>query len=88
MGGNEKDWNARFDLPERKPLRWRTASTTLAVGAVALPLSFINGGPCGPGTIAGMIVMSIGLICLPLGVLMLMFRGLSAFKMSRPKNPK
>jgi hypothetical protein len=84
----EKDWNARFELGRKKPLRWRTALTTVAIGAVALPLSLFRGGPCGPGTLAGVIVMLIGLICLPLGIFMCAFRGLITLKTSRLGNSK
>jgi hypothetical protein len=83
-----KDFNARFELAEKKPLRWRAALTTAVIGAVALPLSLIHGGPCGPGTIPGMIAMLIGLICLPLGIVMCAIRGLAALKMSLQQDSK
>ena len=74
------DWSARFDRTEKKPLQWRTVFVTLAAGIVALPLSLIEGGPCGPGTLPGMIVMLIGIICLLFGLVMFVERCLIELK--------
>jgi len=77
----EKDWEARFVMPRKKPLPWRIAFAVIITGALALSVSQMGPmGMCGPGTISGVILLCVGLACLAVGTVMLLLRGLVALK--------
>jgi hypothetical protein len=56
---------------------WRGPLLITAIGVISFPLSFVGGwGPCGPSSPVGFLLMLVGFICVPLGILWLAGRGM------------
>jgi hypothetical protein len=65
-----------------RKLGWRGPLRTTLIGIASFPLSFIGGvGPCGPSSPLGLVLMILGVVCLPLGILWFVGRGV--FRVAR-----
>jgi hypothetical protein len=50
---------------------WKKGLLTVGLGLLAVPVAYMpGGGPCGPSTPIGLVIMMLGLLSVPIGAVM------------------
>jgi hypothetical protein len=73
----ESDSGAAVEQVQPKRGGWPGPLRTTIIGIASFPLSFVGGvGPCGPSSLPGLVLLLVGFICLPAGILWFAGRGM------------